>query len=339
MKRASRYIIMLIMAASLFAGCKPTPKVTPTPTAPPSTPQTRTARPGLRTAPEVVVPRTVRPARYNLAILYDPAEKFPPSDKQALAKFLEVARRMNINAELITEADATRLMEFDALFIRTTTAINHYTFHLAQTAAMNDIVVIDDPESIIRCTNKVYLCELFEKYKIPAPKSRLIFRSNTNTFAQICAELGSPFILKIPDGSFSIGMHKVSDEAELDEALGVMFKQSAIVLAQEFTPTEYDWRIGLLGGEPLFACKYYMAKGHWQIYNHAHDAIRRIERAGLDVLLVGIVERCVLDLHRRAVVVEQLDDLPRTVMGQMRKLLASDTRTALRHAVAPAASA
>lgn len=216
-------------------------------------------------------PRTARPARYNLAILHDPDEKFPPSDKQALGRFLDVARRMNIHAELITEEDAMRLMEFDALFIRTTTALNHYTFHLAQQATLNDIAVIDDPESIIRCTNKVYLCELFEKYKIPAPRSLLVFRSNDNTFEGISAELGTPFILKIPDGSFSIGMHKVSNEAELDQALTVMFEKSAILLAQEFTPTEYDWRIGLLGGEPLFACKYYMAKGHWQIYNHAHD--------------------------------------------------------------------
>ena len=114
-------------------------------------------------------PRSAKPARYNLAILYDPDEKFPPSDKDALNKFLEVARKMNIHAELITEEEATRLMEFDALFIRATTALNHYTFRLAQRAAMNDIAVIDDPESIIRCTNKVYLCELFEKARIPAP--------------------------------------------------------------------------------------------------------------------------------------------------------------------------
>ena len=79
-------------------------------------------------------PRSAKPARYNLAILYDPDEKFPPSDKDALNKFLEVARKMNIHAELITEEEATRLMEFDALFIRATTALNHDTFRLAQRA-------------------------------------------------------------------------------------------------------------------------------------------------------------------------------------------------------------
>lgn len=27
----------------------------------------------------------------------------------------------------------------------------------------------------------------------------------------------------------------------------------------------------MLGGEPLFACKYHMAKGHWQIYLHSDN--------------------------------------------------------------------
>lgn len=216
-------------------------------------------------------PRSARPARYSLAILYDPDEKFPPSDKDALNKFLEAAKRLNVHAELITEEDATRLMEFDALFIRTTTSLNHYTFRMAQKAMQNDLAVIDDPESIIRCTNKVYLAELFEKSRIPAPASRLLFRSRENSYAEISAQLGQPIILKIPDGSFSIGMHKVASEEQLQEALASMFTHSSIVLAQEFIPTEFDWRIGMLDGEPLFACKYFMAKGHWQIYNHAHD--------------------------------------------------------------------
>ena len=114
-------------------------------------------------------------------------------------------------------------MEFDALFIRATTALNHYTFHLSQRAAQNGMAVIDDPVSIIRCTNKVYLKELFEREKIPAPTSTLIFRSNNNTFENIAAQVGTPFILKIPDGSYSIGMHKISNEEELKSALDIMY--------------------------------------------------------------------------------------------------------------------
>ena len=213
-------------------------------------------------------PRTTKTFRYNLAILYDPEEKFPPSNKRALTKFLDIAKKMNVNAELITEDDTARLMEFDGLFIRTTTALNHYTFKLAQQAKLNDLVVIDDPTSIIRCTNKVYLNELLAKEKVACPPSMLVFRSNENTFESISAKLGSPFIMKIPDGSFSHGMKKVKDQGDLEKAFEILFDKSAILLAQKYTPTDFDWRIGILNGKPLFACKYYMAKGHWQIYQH-----------------------------------------------------------------------
>lgn len=213
-------------------------------------------------------PRTPKACRYSLGILYDPSEAFPPSNKKAIQKFLEIAKKMNINAELITEEDVPRILEFDALFIRATTSLNHFTFHFAQKAEQNDIVVIDDPTSIIKCTNKVYLKELLAKEKVPAPLSVLVFQSNLNSFEEISQQIGSPFILKIPDGSFSHGMKKVTDEASLQSALSLLFEDSAILLAQEFTPTDFDWRIGVLNGEPLYACKYYMAKGHWQIYQH-----------------------------------------------------------------------
>jgi glutathione synthase/RimK-type ligase-like ATP-grasp enzyme len=32
--------------------------------------------------------------------------------------------------------------------------------------------------------------------------------------------------------------------------------------------TDYDWRIGMFNNKPIFACQYFMSKGHWQIYNH-----------------------------------------------------------------------
>lgn len=243
-------------------------------------------------------PKSTRPSRYSLAILYDPEEKFPPSNKQAINKFLEIAKKMDIHAELITEEDATRLMEFDALFIRTTTSLNHYTFHLSQLAAQNKMAVIDDPISIIRCTNKVFLKELFEKEKVPAPVSTLIFRSNENSYEEIIEKVGTPFVLKIPDGSFSIGMKKVNNEEECKEALDLLFEKSAILLAQEFTPTEFDWRIGILNGEPLYACKYYMAKNHWQIY--CHYASGR-SRCGLtETIPIYQVPRKVLDTALKA---------------------------------------
>ena len=220
-------------------------------------------------------PRLKKTPRYDLGIFHNPNEPFPPSNRKALAKFVDLSKKMNINAELITEDDMLRLMEFDALFIRQTTALNHITYQVALKAKQADMVVIDDPLSIIRCTNKVYLNELLVREGIPAPKSKLIFKSNPYSFAQVADSLGAPFILKIPDGSFSNGVKKVENETEYSQTLNDFFGRSAIVLAQEYLPTDFDWRIGVLNGEPLYACKYFMAKGHWQIYYHQNSGKSR----------------------------------------------------------------
>ncbi|MGB2248838.1 MAG: ATP-grasp domain-containing protein, partial [Alcanivorax sediminis] len=74
-----------------------------------------------------------------------------------------------------------------------------------------------------------------------------------------------PMVLKIPDGSFSRGISKVATREALSEALSGYLKQSSVVLAQAFMYTDYDWRIGVLNNRPLFACQYFMSKGHWQI--------------------------------------------------------------------------
>jgi glutathione synthase/RimK-type ligase-like ATP-grasp enzyme len=225
-------------------------------------------------------PRGRKQFRYDLAILYDPDEAFPPSNKTALNTFLSEAKKMNINAELITEADSARLMEFDALFIRQTTAVNHITYQLARRAQQADLVVIDDPASIIRCTNKVFLKELLDREMIPAPKSRLLFRSCPCSWRELTACLGDTMVVKIPDGSFSVGVSRISSQDEYVNTLDELFGRSSILLAQEFVPTEFDWRIGVLAGECIFACKYFMAKGHWQIYQHksaGHTRCGRVE--------------------------------------------------------------
>jgi glutathione synthase/RimK-type ligase-like ATP-grasp enzyme len=83
---------------------------------------------------------------------------------------IKAAASVGINARLITHQDAARLLEFDALFIRETTAVNHHTYRLARRAQHEGLVVIDDPLSILRCTNKVFLAELLQKNKISTPR-------------------------------------------------------------------------------------------------------------------------------------------------------------------------
>jgi glutathione synthase/RimK-type ligase-like ATP-grasp enzyme len=80
--------------------------------------------------------------------------------------------------------------------------------------------------------------------------------------------LGLPVVVKIPDGSFSRGVHKADTLADLRTLLARLFKETDFLLAQSFMPTRFDWRVGVLGGRPLFVCQYHMAKKHWQIIKH-----------------------------------------------------------------------
>lgn len=202
-------------------------------------------------------------ARYDLAILVNPQEKIPSSDQKALKRFEKAAEQTGFAVEFIQREDYNRLAEFDALFIRETTSVNHHTYRFARSAEAQGIVVIDDPLSILRCTNKVYLAELMLKHKIPTPKTWVIHKGN---YLKISEELEFPCVLKQPDSSFSQGVIKVSEKSELKKAVEQLLSKSDLLIAQEFVPTDFDWRVGIIDGQPLYVCRYYMVRKHWQIY-------------------------------------------------------------------------
>ena len=208
--------------------------------------------------------RSARPksGRYDLAILHAPEEEERPSNDVAMRRFVRAAEKAGFDVDMVTREDYAHIAEYDALFIRATTAVNHYTFRFAQRAAALGLVVIDDPESILRCTNKVYLAELLRRHRIPHPRTLLLHRRNVD---EVAGALGLPCVLKQPDSAFSKGVKKVDTEQELKQVAGELLDDSELIVAQEFLPTDFDWRIGVCAGEPLYVCRYYMARQHWQI--------------------------------------------------------------------------
>ncbi len=110
-----------------------------------------------------------RKTMFDLAILFDPLEKLPPSSETSVKHFVRAAERQNIQAEIISKKDLARLSSFDALFIRETTNIDNHTFTFARHAEARGMPVIDDSVSILRCSNKVYLREALARAKIATP--------------------------------------------------------------------------------------------------------------------------------------------------------------------------
>lgn len=212
------------------------------------------------------LPKAKSTSRYDMAILHNPSEQLVPSNVRALKQFVRIGKKLGIEVDLIEKKDYPRLAEYDALFIRETTNINHHTYRFAKKAESEGMVVIDDPNSILKCTNKVYLAELLAVNKVPAPKTVVVQKGNIKG---VESEITYPIVLKIPDGSFSRGVFKVDNSREMDETSTRLFKESDLILAQEFVYTEFDWRIGVLNRQPIYACQYFMSKKHWQIVKHS----------------------------------------------------------------------
>ena len=266
--------------------------------------------------------------RASIAILYDPDDAFSPSTPETLDRLERVAARMNVHAHRIGLDEIDRLGEYDALFIRTLTGVREPAFQFALRAEMLDMPVIDDPQSIIRCSNKVFLEELLRREEIPTPRT-LVITART-TWREVTS-LGLPVVVKLPDGSFSAAVHRCASQEEYERITTDMLRRSPLLIAQEYLPTDYDWRITVLGGKILFAARYFMARGHWQIRaeqegharfgrveavrrEEAPEAIRALALRAAGLIGTGLYGVDIKDTARGPVVIE-VNDNPNLDIG------------------------
>ncbi len=253
--------------------------------------------------------------KYDLAILIDPDELHPPSCPKALEKFKLAAEKVGFYVDFITKEDYSRIVEYDALLIRTTSNVNDYTYQFSRYAYAEGLVVIDDPWSILRCSNKMYLSERMKKGGILTPNSWLL--SNHSSNIEKIELFHYPIVIKKPDSAFSLGVYKVENRVELDKILNILFETSELVIAQEYIQSNYDWRIGILDNIPIFASKYYMAKGHWQIYNwssenleesYGEDEAVPIEEVPVEVLKTALKSASFIGDGLYGVDLKEVDD-------------------------------
>lgn len=234
--------------------------------------------------------------KWSIAVLHDPNEQLAPSSIESLQYWARLAEKDGVEIEPITKRDLDRLAEFDALMIRETTSITNHTYRFARRAWAEGMPVIDDPVSMMRCTNKVYLWERLTGAGLPSPETIII--QDKSNLEEVADRLKFPLVLKIPDGSFSRGVKKVESMEELRKVVDAFLEDSDLCIAQKYVPTEFDWRVGVLDRRPLFVCQYKMARGHWQIMNHKPDG-RSVE-GGHRSLAIAEAPQDVVDIGVRA---------------------------------------
>jgi glutathione synthase/RimK-type ligase-like ATP-grasp enzyme len=186
-----------------------------------------------------------------------------PSSLSSLAHFSNVAAELGLQTTLIGEGDLSRLAEFDGLFIRQTTSVGGVAHRFSLRARSLGMPVLDDPNSIVYGSNKIIQHGLLVSHGIEV--ARTIIASSREAVREAVRLFGLPLVLKIPDGCYCRGVEKAETLSQGEEIAARMLSFGKKILLQEFLPTPFDWRIGVLDGAPLFACKYHMVPGHWQV--------------------------------------------------------------------------
>jgi glutathione synthase/RimK-type ligase-like ATP-grasp enzyme len=235
-----------------------------------------------------------RTGRPRMAILWDPNEPHRPSNEEALHRFVNAAPRVGLDAELIGPEALERLPEFDALFSRAGPEGIIYEF--VRRAESLGMPVVDDSESIVKCGNKVYMHELMNRHRIATPRTLTVHRGNVD---EIVPTLGLPCVLKLPDSGFGLDVVKIESEDNLRKETDRLFKQSELLIAQEWLPSEFDWRVGIYDRRPLFVAKYYMAPGHWKV-NKVVEGQQQLVEGKTEAMTIGEAPELVINTAVRA---------------------------------------
>ncbi|HWI13755.1 MAG TPA: RimK family protein [Burkholderiales bacterium] len=235
-----------------------------------------------------------RKDRPRLAILWDPNEQPRPSNEEALQRFVKTAPLVGLEAELIGPDALERLPEFDALFNRAGPEGIIYEF--LRKAESLGMPVVDDPESVLKCGNKVYMQELLNRHRIATPRTLIAHRGNVD---EIIPTLGLPCVLKLPDSGFGLDVVKIESEESLRKETERFFIKSELIIAQEWLPSEFDWRIGIFDRRPLFVAKYFMAPGYWKV-NQVVEGEEKLVEGKTQALTIGETPEHVINTALRA---------------------------------------
>jgi glutathione synthase/RimK-type ligase-like ATP-grasp enzyme len=191
----------------------------------------------------------------------------------ALMKFSQVAPRLGHQIDYLFRTDLYKIPQYDAIFIRALTDPLNLSYVVSRTAELHGIRVIDDSNSIYICCDKVNMYRHLVGAGVPIPKTIIIKQSDVNkdAAAKLFKSLGNPFVLKAPNSSFSAYVERVKSPAEFVNVGKRFLRRADNIVAQRFISSEFDWRVGVLGGKPLYVCQYLIPRKRWKVLTYTQS--------------------------------------------------------------------
>lgn len=176
----------------------------------------------------------------------------------ALIRCRDVAEGMGHDVDFIFPVDISKIPKMDALFIRARTDPLNVTYVAARMAEFYRTPVLDDPRSIQICSDKVNMYSHLMKKNISMPRTVFLSKNHLTVeqVTHLFDELGTPLIVKEPSTSFSLRVEMVNNIAEFFRVARRFIKLSDWIVVQQYIESRYDWRVGVLDGKLLYACKY-----------------------------------------------------------------------------------
>ncbi len=194
-------------------------------------------------------------------------------EMNALMRLSHVARKLGHRVDFLFRPDMYKIPQYDAIFIRALTDPLNSAYVASRTAEMHGIRVIDDPDSIRICCDKVNMYRHLIQAAVPIPETRFIERQEiTAALARrLLAELSSPVVIKAPNSSFSLYVERASTVEEFLTVARRFLRRPDRLIAQRYIHSTFDWRVGVIDGKPLYACQYVIPRRQWKILTYTPD--------------------------------------------------------------------
>ncbi|HUV29960.1 MAG TPA: RimK family alpha-L-glutamate ligase [Acidobacteriota bacterium] len=194
-------------------------------------------------------------------------------EMNSLMRLSQVGRRLGHRVDFLFRPDMYKIPEYDAIYIRALTDPLNSAYVASRTAEMHGLLVVDDPDSIRICCDKVSMYRHLMRHGVPIPETEIIDENEISLELgqRLLDRFGDPVVLKAPNSSFSMYVEKASTPREISTIARRFLRRSDRVLAQRFVKSSFDWRVGTLGGEPLYVCQYVIPKNRWKILTYTSD--------------------------------------------------------------------
>lgn len=213
---------------------------------------------------------------------------------EALLRYKSAAEARGHTLDYLFRPELRKIPRYDAVFIRALTDPMNSAYVAARIAEMHGKPVIDDSRSITVCCDKIFMYRCLMACRVPMP--RTVFLKADEITAARATELfesfGPQIVLKAPNSSFSAHVERVSTIADFERVGERYLHRAERIVVQEFVPSRFDWRIGVLSGLPLYACRYIIPDETFKIQAIVNGrlAMARVEPVPIEEAPPAVVE-------------------------------------------------